>query len=165
MSERILKPVPLTRERFKPFGDVIESSHVEAAAMNDARFERFNDLCNVDVGDGRIAISITTSRVATKLPYLVSMVERHPLGSQAFVPLSPCRMIFVVAPPAETVDEDALVAFVSNGHQGINYARGTWHMPLLAFDTGQRYLIIDRAADRPNCDTHELENPMLLEGH
>ncbi|MDX1517924.1 MAG: ureidoglycolate lyase [Woeseiaceae bacterium] len=165
MSERILKPVPLTRERFKPFGDVIESSHVEAAAMNDARFERFNDLCNVDVGDGRVAVSITTSRVATKLPYLVSMVERHPLGSQAFVPLSPCRMIFVVAPPAESVDEDALVAFVSNGHQGINYARGTWHMPLLAFDTGQRYLIIDRAADRPNCDVHELENPVLLEGH
>ncbi len=165
MSERILKPVPLTRARFKPFGDVIESSHVEAAAMNDARFERFNDLCSVDVGDGRVAVSITTSRVATKLPYLVSMVERHPLGSQAFVPLSPCRMIFVVAPAAETVDEDALVAFVSNGHQGINYARGTWHMPLLAFDTGQRYLIIDRAADRPNCDVHELENPILLEGH
>lgn len=165
MSERILKPVPLTRERFKPFGDVIESSHVDAAAMNDARFERFNDLCNIDVGDGRVAVSITTSRVATKLPYLVSMVERHPLGSQAFVPLSPCRMIFVVAPAAETVDEDALVAFVSNGHQGINYARGTWHMPLLAFETGQRYLIIDRAADRPNCDVHELENPVLLEGH
>ena len=61
MSERILKPVPLTRERFKPFGDVIESSHVEAAAMNDARFERFNDLCNIDVGDGRVAVSITTN--------------------------------------------------------------------------------------------------------
>lgn len=164
MGERILKPVPLTRERFAPFGDVIESSHVEAAAMNDARFERFNDLCNIDVGDGSVAVSITTSRVATKLPYLVSMVERHPLGSQAFVPLSPCRMVFVVAPAAETVDEDALVAFVSNGHQGINYARGTWHMPLLAFETGQRYLIIDRAADRPNCDVHELENPVLLEG-
>lgn len=164
MGERILKPVPLTRERFAPFGDVIESSHVEAAAMNDARFERFNDLCSIDVGDGRIAVSITTSRVATKLPYLVSMVERHPLGSQAFVPLSPCRMIFVVAPAAETVDEESLVAFVSNGHQGINYARGTWHMPLLAFETGQRYLIIDRVADRPNCDVHELENPVLLEG-
>ena len=164
MGERILKPLPLTPERFEPYGDVVESSHVEAAVMNDARFERFNDLCTVDVGDGRVAVSITTSRVATKLPYLVSMVERHPLGSQAFVPLSPCRMIFVVAPAAESVDEDALVAFVSNGQQGINYARGTWHMPLLAFETGQRYLIIDRAADRPNCDVHELENPVLLEG-
>lgn len=164
MGERILRPVPLTRERFEPFGDVIESSHVEAAAMNDARFERFNDLCKIDVGDGRIAVSITTSRVATRLPYLVGMVERHPLGSQAFVPLSPCRMILVVAPAAETVDEEALVAFVSNGHQGINYASGTWHMPLLAFETGQRYLIIDRSVDRPNCDVHELENPVLLEG-
>ena len=164
MTERILKPLPLTRERFKRFGDVIDSSHADAAAMNDARFERFNDLCTVDAGDGRIAVSITASRVATKLPYLVSMVERHPLGSQAFVPLSPCKMILVVAPVGESVDEEELVAFETNGLQGINYAKGTWHMPLLAFEKGQRFLIIDRAADRPNCDMHELENPILLAG-
>ena len=164
VGERVLKPVPLTSERFAPFGDVVETSHVDAAAMNDARFERFDDLCNVDVGDGRVALSIATSRVATRLPYVVSMVERHPLGSQAFIPLAPCRLVVVVAPAAGTVDESALVAFVSNGHQGINYKRGTWHMPLLAFETGQRYLIVDRAADRPNCDVHELENPVLLEG-
>lgn len=165
MSERILKPLPLTRERFKPYGEVIDNSHVDAAAMNDARFERFNDLCTIDVGDGRIAVSITTSRVATRLPYLVSMVERHPHGSQAFVPLSPCKMIVVVAPAAESVAEEELVAFETNGLQGINYAPGTWHMPLLAFDRGQRFLIIDRAADRPNCDMHELENPVLLAGN
>lgn len=162
MTERLLKPLPLTAERFAAFGDVIESSRTDAAAMNDARFDRFDDLCKVDVGNGRISVSISVSRVATRLPYVVHMVERHPLGSQAFVPLSPCRMIVVVAPAAEAVNENELVAFATNGQQGINYARGTWHMPLLAFEAGQKFLIVDRAAGKPNCDFHELANPILL---
>lgn len=162
MNERVLKPLPLTRERFAPYGDVIDTSRADAAAMNDARFDRFDDLCKVDVGDGRVSVSISQSRVATRLPYVVNMVERHPLGSQAFIPLSPCKMIVVVAPAAESVDEDELLAFVSNGQQGINYAPGTWHMPLLAFSAGQKFLIIDRAAGRPNCDLHELGDSLLL---
>lgn len=163
-TARELVPVPLTRDRFAPYGDVIEASDRRGSAMNDARFDRISDLCNVDVGDGRVAVSVTTSRVATSLPYLISVVERHPLGTQAFVPLSPCRMIVVVAPAGESVSADDLVAFESNGQQGINYARGTWHMPLIAFAAGQRFLIIDRAADQPNCDEVELADPVMLVG-
>ncbi len=162
MSQRSIKPLPLTQERFAPYGDVIETGHSEAGSMNEARFERFDDLCKLDVGDGRIAISIAQSRSPTSLPYLVDMVERHPLGSQAFVPLTQCKLIVLVAPAAESVDENALVAFETNGRQGINYHRGTWHMPLLAFETAQRYLIIDRAAGAPNCDIHRLDEPILL---
>ncbi|MDX1506991.1 MAG: ureidoglycolate lyase [Woeseiaceae bacterium] len=157
-----LKPVPLTVERFAPYGDVIESSNAATQAMNDARFDRFDRLCAVDVGDGEVAVSIAVSRTATRLPYRVDMIERHPLGSQAFVPLSPCRMIVVVAPPAESVSADDLQAFETNGLQGINYWRGTWHMPLIAFETGQRFLVIDRAADAPNCDEHTLDNPVMV---
>ena len=162
MNARTLTPVPLTRERFAPYGEVIETAEVRAAAMNDVRFERFDDLCNVDVGDGRVSVSIATARSASSLPYRIDMVERHPLGTQAFIPLSPCRMIVVVAPPEEGVAPDDLRAFVTNGRQGINYRRGTWHMPLIAFDEGQEFLIIDRASDGPNCDEHDLEEPVLL---
>lgn len=130
--------------------------------MNDARFNRFDDLCTIDVGDGRVAVSITSSRVATTLPYMINTVERHPLGTQAFVPLSPCKMIVVVAPATESVDAGDLVAFETNGNQGINYAPGTWHMPLISFESGQRYLIIDRATDQPNCDEHTLDDPVKL---
>jgi ureidoglycolate lyase len=99
MAEVIsLRPEPLTRERFAPYGDVIESSNLQANAMNEARFERFDDLCKVDVGDGRVSISVARCRAATSLPLRVDMVERHPLGSQAFVPLTRCRMVVVVAP-------------------------------------------------------------------
>ena len=158
-----LRPKPLTRERFSPYGDVIEAADIERAAMNAARFERFDDLCSVDMGaDGRVAVSIARCRAATSLPYRIDMVERHPLGSQAFVPLSGATMIVVVAPPRESVEAADLEAFVTNGRQGINYGRGTWHMPLIAFASGQEFLVIDRATDQPNCDEHVLDEPVML---
>ena len=158
-----LKPLPLTRERFAPYGDVIEAAHGHVTTMNDARFERFDELCSADV-DGDVAISVTRCRAPTALPLRVDMVERHPLGSQAFVPLSPCRMIVVVAPPGESVSALDLRAFVSNGRQGVNYHRGTWHMPLIAFDPGQQFLIVDRRGDEnPNCEVHEFDEVVMLE--
>lgn len=163
MAESItLVPEPLTRERFAPFGDVIEASQDHPNAMNEARFERFNDLCDVDLGGGDVSISVARCRAATSLPLRIDMVERHPHGSQAFVPLRPCRMVVVVAPPGESVGAADLCAFVTNGRQGINYHRGTWHMPLIAFEAGQEFLIVDRGGSEPNCETHELEDAVLL---
>jgi len=157
-----LRPEPLTRERFAPYGDVVESSHQASNAMNEARFERFDDLCSVNI-DGDVAISLTRCRTPTALPLRVDMVERHPLGSQAFVPLARCRMVVVVAPPGEGVNASDLRAFVTNGKQGINYHRGTWHMPLIAFDAGQEFLIIDRGGKEPNCEQHMLDETVMLE--
>ena len=159
-----LKTVPLTRERFAPYGDVIESSRSNSDAMNEARFERFDNLCDVDLIKGSdVAVSIARCRTPTSLPLRLDRVERHPLGSQAFVPLSPCKMVVVVAPPGESVDASDLRAFVSNGRQGINYKLGTWHMPLIAFEAGQEYLIIDRRGKEPNCDIHTLDDAIMLE--
>lgn len=158
-----LKPLPLTAERFAPYGDVIGTSPERNNAMNAERFERFDDLCGIEMAnDGRVAVSIARCRVATSLPYRIDMVERHPLGSQAFVPLSSCRMLVVVAPPGESVAAGDLRAFVTNGRQGINYRLGTWHMPLIAFEAGQQFLIIDRGGDEPNCETHDLEEAINL---
>ena len=158
-----LTPEPLTRERFAPYGDVIEGAVDSPNAMNEARFQRFDDLCQVDLGDGDVAMSIARCRAPTALPLRIDMVERHPLGSQAFVPLKPCRMVVVVAPPGEGVDADDLRAFVSNGRQGINYHRGTWHMPLIAFDAGQEFLIVDRGGSETNCEQHSLDRIVMLE--
>ena len=158
-----LKPQALTSEQFAPYGDVIESVLDRTAAMNAETFERFDDLCNIDMqDDGRVSVSIARCRLATSLPLRIDMVERHPLGSQAFVPLTPCRMVIVVAPPGKGVTAGDLRAFVTNGRQGINYHRGTWHMPLIAFDTGREFLIIDRAADVPNCDVHNFDETITL---
>ena len=158
-----LRPEPLTRERFAPYGDVIDASRDQANAMNEARFERFDDLCDIDMAGGDVSISLTRCRTPTSLPLRVDLVERHPLGSQAFVPLTPCKMLIVVAPPGEGVDPEDLRAFVTSGRQGINYHRGTWHMPLIAFDAGQEFLIVDRRAGPGNCEKHELDAVVMLE--
>lgn len=156
-----LRPLPLTTERFAPFGDVIETVNTRRGSMNESRFDRFDDLACIDVDD-RVSISIARSRSATSLPYRFEVVERHPRGSQAFVPLDPFRFVVVVAPPGEAVEARDLQAFVTNGRQGINYRRGTWHMPLIALEAGQRFLVIDRASDGPNCDEHVLDEAVLL---
>ena len=158
-----LRPKLLTRERFAPYGDVIDASRDNVSAMNEARFERFDDLCRIDMGGGEVAISVTRCRAPTRLPLRVDMVERHPLGSQAFIPLTPCRMIVVVAPPGEGVSPEDLRAFVTTGRQGINYHRGTWHMPLIAFEAGQEFLIVDRRAGEANCEQHDLDVVVMLE--
>lgn len=162
-GEILLRPEPLTIERFAPYGDVIEASINNCDAMNEARFERFDDLCDVDLGDGGVAISVARCRTPTSLPLRIDMVERHPLGSQAFVPLTPCRMVIVVAPPGEGVEATGLRAFVTNGRQGINYHRGTWHMPLIAFDAGQEFLVVDRGGKESNCEQHMLDAIVMLE--
>lgn len=158
-----LVPVPLTPERFAPYGDVIEASAGTARAMNDARFERFDNLCDVDLADGDVAIGVTRCRTPTSLPLRIDKVERHPLGSQAFVPLSRSIMVVVVAPPGEAVRADDLRAFVTNGRQGINYHRGTWHLPLLGFEAGQEFLVVDRGGDDANCEVHEFDEVIVLE--
>ena len=157
-----LQPEPLTAEAFAPYGDVVESSQQQVAAMNAESFERFDDLCSVEANDGHVAVSIARCRTTTALPHNFDMIERHPHGSQSFVPLTPCRMMVVVASAGEPAAAAELRAFVSNGRQGINYHRGTWHMPLIAFDAGQEFLIIDRVGDSPNCDLHYLDEAVTL---
>ncbi len=160
-----LSPLPLTPERFAPFGDVIATSPPTRHAMNEARFERFDDLARVNVdpaSGGRVAVSIARCRAPTALPYRFDTIERHPLGSQAFVPLNGQRFIVVVAPPGESADIDDLRAFVTNGRQGINYHRGVWHMPLIALEAGQEFLIIDRAGEGANCEELVLSERVTL---
>lgn len=160
-----LRAVPITPERFAPYGDVIGPLPERRAAMNSARFERFDDLASINIDEtsgGHAAISIARSRTATALPYRFDVVERHPLGSQAFIPLSGFRFVVVVAPPGESVGVSDLRAFVTNGHQGVNYHRGVWHMPLIALETGNEFLIVDRAGGGTNCEEHVLGEPVTL---
>ncbi|MDZ7644718.1 MAG: ureidoglycolate lyase [Woeseiaceae bacterium] len=166
MPDRILKPVPITAERFAPFGEVIRAGAGARGSMNEARFDRYDDLARIDIdtaGDGRTGVSIVRSRAATTLPYRFDLVERHPLGSQAFVPLAAFRFVVVVAEPGESVEAEDLHAFVTSGREGINYRRGTWHMPLIALAAGQEFLVIDRAGSAANCEERVLGEAVVLQ--
>ena len=162
MSGISISALPITLERFAPFGDVIHASSDAKAAMNDARFERFSGLADVDAEGQHASISIARCKMPSSLPHRFDLVERHPLGSQAFIPLAHFRFFVVVAPAAESVEPEDLCAFVTNGSQGVNYRRGVWHMPMIALEDGQEFLIVDRGADGENCDEHYFSDPVTL---
>ena len=159
----ILRPQALTRERFAAYGDVIDTATDRVSRINSGRFDRFGKLSLVETDDaGHASIGILRSRVATRLPCRFRSVERHPLGSQAFMPLAPFPFVVVVAPPGTRVRVEDLRAFVTDGRQGVNYRRGTWHMPLVALEVGQEFLVIDRAGTASNWERHEFNQPVGL---
>ncbi|MEL6448772.1 MAG: ureidoglycolate lyase [Pseudomonadota bacterium] len=161
MSQRRLHPAPLTREAFAPYGDVIEPDDARHVQINDARFDRWVDLAKVDCGE-RVKIDMIRCANASTLPFEITLMERHPHGSQAFVPLTGEAFTVVVAPPGDAPDPAAFRAFTSDGSQGINMRPGVWHLPLVGFRVGQAFLVIDRD-DPNNCDEVALTEPVILE--
>jgi len=153
---------PLTREAFAPFGDVIELDGARHFPINGGTTERFHDLASIDVSEagGRAIVSVFRAQPRV-WPVEIAMMERHPLGSQAFVPLGDVRYAVVVAPAGE-LDPAQLRAFWVEGGQGVNYAKGVWHHPLLAFDRVSDFLVIDRGGSQPNCDEVALESRWRL---
>ncbi|HLZ76514.1 ureidoglycolate lyase [Phenylobacterium sp.] len=151
-----MAPEPLTAEAFAPFGEVIEASErAEQIAINYGMTTRFNDLAAVDVGDdkGRAILSIFRGRPLS--PPVLRVFERHPLGSQAFVPLSG-RPFLVAVAPAGAFDPAAIRLFRAAPHQGVNYAKGVWHHFLLPLGAESDFLVIDRAGPGDNLDEIEL---------
>jgi ureidoglycolate lyase len=145
---------PLTRDEFESFGDVIEAdTKAEIRTINDGFATRYHDLARVDVieTEGYPLINIFRGR-PRPLPLTIHMMERHPLASQAFMPLHNKPFVIVVALPGDAIGPDDLFAFVTNGIQGVNYARGVWHFPLLVLKEELDFLIIDRGGDGNNCE-------------
>jgi len=148
-----VRPVPLTRALFAPFGEVIEAADHPHYTINDGYAERYSDLAAIDVGEreGQIRVSVFQA-LPRALPMPIRMVERHPLSSQAFVAMSGQPFLVVVAAPGKVPLAGDLHAFVTNGRQGVNYARGTWHHPLIALGTPGEFLVIDRGGPGENND-------------
>jgi ureidoglycolate lyase len=142
--------VALTAAAFAPFGEVIEPAAAAAVqSINAGTAQRFHDIARIDPGEGgRVLLSIVRARART-LPFELELLERHPLGSQAFVPLDPAtRYLVVVAASAEATPR----AFIAGHGQGVNFAAGTWHHPLLALDRSCDFLVLDRGGEGDNCD-------------
>jgi ureidoglycolate lyase len=152
VTGRRLAVEPLTRTAFAPFGDVIESEGRAHYPINAGTAERYHDLATVDVAalTGRPLISLCRAQ-PTCLPLTLRLMERHPLSSQAFIPLSDTPFLVVVAPAGE-LGIESLRAFRSNGRQGVNYRPGTWHHPLIALERVSDFLIVDRGGEGDNCD-------------
>lgn len=157
---KLLRLEPLTRHAFAPFGDVIEADDsAHHFAINGGNTERYHDLARLDPGDGGCIILSIFRAQPRALPFPITMLERHPLGSQAFVPLSGRDYLVVVA--AEPAPS-ALRCFLARGTQGVNYAPGTWHHPLLALDETCDFLVLDRSGAGSNCDEIMFEEQIVI---
>ena len=154
---------PLTREAFAPFGEVVEASDaVRHFTINAGNTERYHDLANIEPGpDGRVIVSIFRGQPRS-LPFTVQMMERHPLASQAFVPMSGRPYLVVVAPAGAPPGVEDLKVFLARGDQGVNYATGVWHHPLLALGAVCDFLVVDRSGSAPNCDEVQLDVAGLI---
>lgn len=148
----------LTRAAFAPFGDVIEIDGGEHYTINAGHAERYNDLADLDLtsAGGRPLINIFRAQPWPS-PVHIREMERHPLSSQAFVPVGRAPFLIVVAAPTDELRPEQLRAFISNGKQGVNYRRGVWHHALLALEPDCDFLVIDRGGPETNCDVVSLE--------
>ncbi|UTW11078.1 ureidoglycolate lyase [Marinobacterium rhizophilum] len=147
-----LKIETLSKEAFAPFGDLIASEGHDFFMINNGSTRRYHRLAEVETGtEGTPIISIFRAQTLP-MPLRVRMMERHPLGSQAFIPMRGNPFLILVAPPGDDLTSSQLRAFYSDGSQGVNYRPGVWHHPILALTDPDEFLVVDRAGPGNNCD-------------
>ena len=152
----------LTRDAFAPFGDVITLTGAQHYPINDGTTERFHDLALIDVSDqdGRPLLSLFRSK-PRPLPFEIRIMERHPLGSQAFIPLSKDPYLVIVA-SSGPFDERTVRVFLAEGGEGVNYAKGVWHHALFALFLESEFIVVDRGGPGGNCEEIALQQPILI---
>ena len=138
---------PLTREAFAPFGELIEIDGSEQFEINSGYTTRVHDLISIQLegADARPQLSFFLGRPR---PLEIRMLERHPLGSQAFYPVDNKNWIVAVSTEPKAT---CIRAFLATGRQGVNYYKNIWHHPLLVFEP-QQFVIIDRGGKGKNCE-------------
>lgn len=153
---------PLTAESFAPYGNVIETLGAHHYPINQGYAERFHDLARVDCLSygGEVVVSLFRGQ-PRPLPIAIQLMERHPLGSQAFYPLQNRDWLVVVTDNVR--DTGGFRAFRASGKQGVNYHRNIWHHPLLVLDANAEFLIIDRKGPGLNLEEVELAEPLFLD--
>jgi ureidoglycolate lyase len=158
-----IKAMPLTVEAFKPFGDVIEvADRNQKIEINYGLTTRHHDLATVDTLEqgGKPIVSIFEA-TAGKLEHSAKVMERHPLGSQAFFPLG-SQPYLVVVGRAGDFDVNALSAFIVQPDQGVNYHRGVWHHYCLPLHANMNFLVVDRGGEGHNCDEVNIPESMSV---
>ncbi|MFQ5347832.1 MAG: ureidoglycolate lyase [Rhodothalassiaceae bacterium] len=158
-----IAPARLTAEAFAPFGEVVDASVAPVAErINAGHTLAFRDLARIEVGaeGGRPRLSLYRTTPKAQ-PLRLEVLERHPLSSQTFYPLSRRPWLVVVAPPGE-FDRAAVRVFRAGPGQGVNYRPGTWHHYSLALHAVSDFLVIEQEGPGENCDEVRLDPPLVI---
>lgn len=152
----------LTAEAFRPYGDVIDASGSPSYPANGGAAQVHRDLAAIDLDAGsRVCVSVVRT-APTALPLRITVMERHPLGSQAFVPLGGAELLVLVAPEGD-LDPSEIVAFHCSASQAINYRPGIWHHPLIALHRPSDFVVIDRQGEGANLDLVAITEPLVID--
>lgn len=157
----MIRPEPLDAAAFAPFGDVIEASGAPWKMINEGRCARHHDLARLTAAEGgRLGISVFRSDPVS-LPYALRLMERHPLGSQAFLPLSGDPFLVVVAPDDGGAPGQPR-AFLTAPGQGVNYLANIWHGVLTPLGRQADFVVVDRIGDGANLEERVFETPWRI---
>ena len=157
-GRKALQSVALTAQAFAPFGDVLELSDGPFKTINQGRCHRFHDLATLDFDDGRAGINLFNAEVRPP-PFMIEMVERHPQGSQCFIPMHGSGYLIVVAPD-DGGQPGTLRAFRATGGQGVNYHRNVWHAVLTPISGSGLFAVVDRIGAGANLKEHWFDQPV-----
>ena len=164
MNEKIIKPVPITKENFSKFGDMISTKDIKPLEINNGYARRYDDIAHLntsnDKGETTISIFSASKR---NFPMKIDMMEKHPLGSQAFIPMKETTFLTFVAPEGEKPKIEKIESFIVPKGKGVNYKAGIWHFPLISTED-MNFLVIDRKGPGENLVIKNLdkENITLL---
>ena len=157
---RALTPEPLTKAAFAPFGDVVETDGALPVEINQGFARRFDALAGIDVTTNGAPVNISLFDAKPRpQPIANRLMERHPLGTQLFMPLQDRPWLVVVC--GDPQDIASYRAFTATGRQGVNYGRNVWHHPLLVVGEGERFMVVDRSG-ADNLEEVRLDQPLLL---
>ena len=162
MTERIIKPIPMTKENFSKFGDMIGTENIKPIEINNGYANRFDDIAKIDTANnnGETTISIF-SALKRSFPMKIDMMEKHPLGTQAFIPMKETTFLTLVAPEGKKLEMDKIESFVVPKGKGVNYKTGIWHFPLISTED-MDFLVVDRKGPGENLIVENLDQKKIL---
>ena len=160
--EVLITPKAISKENFLKFGDVISTKNIEPININNGYAKRFDDIAtlNTSKDNGETTISIFAA-LKRDFPMKIDMMEKHPLGSQAFIPMKETTFLVLVAPEGEKPDIKKIESFIVPPGIGVNYNPGTWHFPLISTED-MNFLVVDRKGSGNNLVIQNLEKEKIL---
>ena len=160
--ETIIIPIEITRENFAAYGDLISSDSIKPININAGYAKRFDNLAKIntskDKGETIVSIFSASKR---SFPMKIDMMEKHPLGSQAFVLMKETIFLSFVAPSGNAPEINKIQSFIIPPKMGINYKPGIWHFPLISTED-TNFLVIDRKGNGENLTIHKFEKEEII---
>tara|TARA_Y100001970_G_scaffold148134_1_gene181794 strand:+ start:53 stop:559 length:507 start_codon:yes stop_codon:yes gene_type:complete len=158
----VVKPKPITKENFRKFGDMITTADIRPIEINNGYAKRYDGIAKLDTkkNNGESTISIF-SALRRSFPMKIDMMEKHPLGSQAFIPMKETTFLAFVAPEGDKPDLNKIESFIIPRGIGINYNPGIWHFPLISTED-MNFLVVDRLGDGNNLVLYDLNKENIV---